>query len=80
MSTNSKGGSYEIGNHEWVFEKAMDLYRLRSFCPVDDGPGLGDPQQVLSAIDGGSANYRGVSQKIFDFKELGQQEFKSSSS
>jgi len=41
-------------------------------------PAWADPQQVLSAIDGGSANYRGVSQKIFDFKELGQQEFKSS--
>jgi amidohydrolase len=37
-----------------------------------------DPQKVISAIDAASANARGVSQKIFEFKELGQQEFKSS--
>jgi amidohydrolase len=37
-----------------------------------------DPQKVLSAIDAHNNNCRAVSQKIFDFKELGQQEFKSS--
>ncbi len=37
-----------------------------------------DPQKVLSAIDGNSAGCRAVSQKIWEFKELGQQEFKSS--
>jgi amidohydrolase len=37
-----------------------------------------DPQKVIAAIDGNSGNYRVVSQKIVDFKELGQQEFKSS--
>ena len=37
-----------------------------------------DPQKILSAIDANSSNCRVVSQKIFDFKELGQQEFKSS--
>jgi len=37
-----------------------------------------EPQKILSAIDANSNNCRAVSQKIFDFKELGQQEFKSS--
>ena len=37
-----------------------------------------DPQKIQSAIDASSANCKVVSQKIFDFKELGQQEFKSS--
>ncbi len=37
-----------------------------------------DPQKILSAIDANSNNCKAVSQKIFDFKELGQQEFKSS--
>ena len=51
---------------------------LGVFALLMTAPAWADPQQVLSAIDGGSADYRGVSQKIFDFKELGQQEFKSS--
>ena len=37
-----------------------------------------EPQKILSAIDANSSNCKVVSQKIFDFKELGQQEFKSS--
>ena len=37
-----------------------------------------DPQKVLSAIDANNANCKMVSQKIWEFKELGQQEFKSS--
>jgi len=37
-----------------------------------------DSQKILSAIDANSGNCKVVSQKIFDFKELGQQEFKSS--
>jgi amidohydrolase len=37
-----------------------------------------EPQKILSAIDANSGNCKAVSQKIFDFKELGQQEFKSS--
>jgi amidohydrolase len=37
-----------------------------------------DSQKVVSTIDANSAAFRSVSQKIFDFKELGQQEFKSS--
>jgi amidohydrolase len=37
-----------------------------------------DPQKVLSAIDANSSSCKTVSQKIFDFKELGQQEVKSS--
>lgn len=37
-----------------------------------------DPQKVLSAIDENSTAFRAVSQKIWEFRELGQQEFKSS--
>jgi amidohydrolase len=37
-----------------------------------------EPQKIASTIDSSSASYRTVSQKIFDFKELGQQEFQSS--
>jgi len=39
-----------------------------------------DPQKIVAAIDEASANCRLVSQKIWEFKELGQQEFKSSAS
>jgi len=37
-----------------------------------------DPKTIISAIDEANPNCRAVSQKIFDCKELGQQEFKSS--
>lgn len=37
-----------------------------------------DPQKVIVAVDAASANGKTVSQKIFEWKELGQQEFKSS--
>ena len=37
-----------------------------------------DSQRVVSTIDANRAAFRVVSQKIFDFKELGQQEFQSS--
>jgi amidohydrolase len=37
-----------------------------------------DPKKIVSAIDEANPSCRVVSQKIFDFKELGQQEFKSS--
>jgi amidohydrolase len=36
-----------------------------------------DSQGVAAAIDSASGNARSVSRQIFDFKELGQQEFKS---
>ncbi len=39
---------------------------------------VADERQLLTAIDEQAGNYKAVSQKIFDFKELGQQEFKSS--
>jgi amidohydrolase len=38
----------------------------------------GDPKKVVTAIDAASANCKAVSQKIFEWKELGYQEFKSS--
>ena len=37
-----------------------------------------DPKKIIATIDSASGNCKVVSQKIFDFKELGQQEFKSS--
>jgi len=37
-----------------------------------------DPRKVLSAVDENSTAFRAVSQKIWEFRELGQQEFKSS--
>jgi len=42
------------------------------------GASWAEPQKILSAIDANASNCKIVSQKIFDFKELGQQEFKSS--
>jgi amidohydrolase len=39
---------------------------------------VADEKQLLAAIDDQSANCKVVSQQIYDFKELGQQEFKSS--
>jgi amidohydrolase len=41
-------------------------------------PGLADSNKVLAAIDAASPACKGVSEKIFEFKELGQQEVKSS--
>jgi amidohydrolase len=41
-------------------------------------PAWTDPKKIVSSIDETSAICKVVSQKIFDFKELGQQEFKSS--
>lgn len=42
------------------------------------GTSRAEPQKILSAIDANANHCKIVSQKIFDFKELGQQEFKSS--
>jgi amidohydrolase len=41
-------------------------------------PAWGDSGMVVSAIDSASASYKAVSQKIFEWKEAGQQEYKSS--
>ena len=42
------------------------------------GPVCADEAQLLAAIDARSEVVKAVSQQIFDFRELGQQEFKSS--
>jgi len=42
------------------------------------GPAGASPDQITAAIDQASASCRSVSQQIWDFKELGQQEVKSS--
>jgi hypothetical protein len=54
------------------------LVLLTLFSFLGTSSAWADPQKMIAAIDGNSGNYRVVSQKIFDFKELGQQEFKSS--
>jgi metal-dependent amidase/aminoacylase/carboxypeptidase family protein len=41
-------------------------------------PASADPKKITSAIDEASQSCRGVSQQIWEFKELGQQELKSS--
>jgi len=41
-------------------------------------PAWADPAKIASAIDEASGSCRVVSQKIYDWKELGQEEFKSS--
>ncbi len=41
-------------------------------------PAWADGQRIIAAIDSASASCRVVSDKIFEYKELGQQEFKSS--
>lgn len=42
------------------------------------GPAGADPKQITAAIDEASQGCRAVSQQIWEFKEPGQQEFKSS--
>ncbi len=42
------------------------------------GPVWADSKKIAAAIDEASQSCRGVSQQIWEFKELGQQEFKSS--
>lgn len=42
------------------------------------GPAGADPKKITSAIDEASQSCRGVSQQIWEYKETGQQEFKSS--
>ena len=41
-------------------------------------PAWADGEKIIAAIDSASPNCRGVSDKIFGGRELGQQEFKSS--
>lgn len=41
-------------------------------------PAAADEDRLLAAIDNASANCRAISQKIYDYRELGHQEFKSS--
>ncbi|MCX7144373.1 MAG: hypothetical protein NT123_25750, partial [Proteobacteria bacterium] len=40
-------------------------------------PARADADRILAAIDAANASCRSVSQKIWEFKEPGQQEFKS---
>jgi amidohydrolase len=42
------------------------------------GPAAADSKKITAAIDEASKSCRGVSQQIWEFKETGQQEFKSS--
>jgi len=48
------------------------------FVFLTSGAVNANPNQITAAIDEASSSCRGVSQQIWGFKELGQQEFKSS--
>ena len=48
------------------------------FMALSSAAVFADEKSLLAAIDAQSGAVRAVSQQIFDFKELGQQEFKSS--
>jgi amidohydrolase len=60
------------------FRMGMVLITVTIFSAFLLSPVWAEPQKILSAIDANNSNCKVVSQKIFDFKELGQQEFKSS--
>ena len=53
-------------------------FAVALFILITAASSWADPKTIISAIDEANPNCRAVSQKIFDFKELGQQEFKSS--
>jgi amidohydrolase len=69
-----------------VKSRAKNGYEKRSWVCIIAGiltllvapPAWADAQKIVSVIDSNSSTCRAVSQKIFDYKELGQQEFKSS--
>lgn len=61
-----------------MLKKQWMLVALAIFTMLMAAPGWADPKKIATAIDAASPNCKMVSQKIFDFKELGQQEFKSS--
>lgn len=44
---------------------------------IHTGPAGADPKKILSAIDEASQSCRGVSQRIWELNESGQQEVKS---
>lgn len=61
-----------------MLKKQWMLVALAIFTMLMAAPGWADPKKIATVIDAASPNCKMVSQKIFDFKELGQQEFKSS--
>ena len=64
-----------------MFEKRFNgraIARVAVLLAVFWSTGHADEQRLLEAIDAKSDAIKAVSQQIFDFKELGQQEFKSS--
>ncbi len=62
----------------WRFRERIILFTVLVLWTFVVDTSWADPQKILSAIDVNANPCKIVSQKIFDFKELGQQEFKSS--
>lgn len=63
----------------WKIRKSW----IRFVCLIIGGilistPAWADEQKIIAAIDAANSGCRVVSEKIFEWKELGQQEFKSS--
>lgn len=63
-----------VSGREWVYVGLV----LTAMVVFAAGGVWADPNRVVSAVDAASPNYRVVSQKIWEYKELGQQEVKSS--
>ena len=64
----------EVSGREWVYVCVV----LTVMVVFLTGQAWADWNKVVSAIDAASGSCRDVSQKIWEYKELGQQEFKSS--
>lgn len=58
------------------FMKMVSLFLVVFSLSISSA--LADSKEITAAIDEASQSYRSVSQQIWEFKELGQQEFKSS--
>jgi amidohydrolase len=67
-----------MGKMNWWVRRQGFLLILAIFFLLVASSAWADPKKIISTIDGASPNCKAVSQKIWDFKELGQQEFKSS--
>lgn len=67
-----------MGKMNWRVRRQGFLLILTIFILLVASSAWADPKKIISTIDGASPNCKAVSQKIWEFKELGQQEFKSS--
>lgn len=67
-----------MGRKKATLRQKGILIVLTLFAVLIAGSAWADPQKIVSSIDEANANCKLVSQKIFDFKEPGQKELKSS--